>query len=244
MTIENIDELKNNYIEQFQALSDGGVDGIFFETFIVNLIIGFQINRRYLDFAFNKVKKIEEKYSSLPDEAIVNLCARKGGTSIITTALLVILVSFISILIYVLINKPINFNQEKSNGEYSYDNSINISEELTFETYDVFEYNQKSTDGHYIYYTNGCELELGKLKGNISKLDIIEEMTKKYAASPVTEIINNTNWDIINNNNTSYYLLGSKGKNIYLVTFTITDLNYQDSCLNYYNSVKSSLSIN
>ena len=33
ITVENTGELKNNYIEQFQALSKGGVDGIFFETF-------------------------------------------------------------------------------------------------------------------------------------------------------------------------------------------------------------------
>ncbi len=33
ITVENTDELKNNYIEQFQALAAGGVDGIFFETF-------------------------------------------------------------------------------------------------------------------------------------------------------------------------------------------------------------------
>ena len=214
------------------------------ETFIVNLIIGVQINRRYIDFAFNKVKKIEEKHNNLPDEAIINLCERKGGVSTLTAALLVILALVISISIYALLHNPIPGNRNTFNGKYNYDNSANLENELSFETYDVFELNTKSTKGHYIYYTNGCELELGKLKGYNSKEKLLKEMTKKYGTNYTTETIVNNSWNIINKDDTTYYLLGDKDKNIYLVIFSITDLNYKDSCLNYYNFIKSSLSIN
>ena len=167
------------------------------EILIINLVIGFQFNKRYLETSFNRVKQIESRHSNLPDEAIEDICIKRGGTSVFMTVLIIIVVGLISFGVKQALNNPeilSNLNltkKEEFNGKYVYDKNSDISN-VSFAI--PTGYISKSNYIGFKEYSNGnCVFSIGKLKEDVSE-ETLEQYVEKNGGFLDISMINNHEW--------------------------------------------------
>jgi len=239
--------------------------------FLTNIILAIFINKWYLKFAAKKIEKIKLSNLDKSEDAINDICSKKGGTSILAVFLgtfisfgFIILLSFLIMVPIVLgsINSAkdklrdeiLNNNgnsTDEFNGYYMYD-FVNIED--IFEINVPSEFNDESSTNifKYKYFSDSdsisedCGVTLSAVMGYNSAKELSNQMATYYGVENILEnTFNNIKWyNFVDNSSfeTTYYYLTDQDGKVYLYNFSIGK-DFNDVCESYHDSIIKSIKL-
>lgn len=92
---------------------------------IERIFLGFVINKKYLDIAYNNCMKIQEKNFIRPDEEIVSSCKENGGTNLFLVIVLAIMILLTTYSLNNTLKKILNPNKTNNETIIIYKNIYN-----------------------------------------------------------------------------------------------------------------------
>ena len=92
---------------------------------IERIFLGFVINKKYLDIAYNNSMKIQEKNFIRPDEEIVSSCKENGGTNLFLVIVLAIMILLTTYSLNNTLKKILNPNKTNNETIIIYKNIYN-----------------------------------------------------------------------------------------------------------------------
>lgn len=92
---------------------------------IERIFLGFVINKKYLDIAYNNCMKIQEKNFIRPDEEIVSSCKENGGTNLFLVIVLAIMILLTTYSLNNTLKKILNSNKTNNETIIIYKNIYN-----------------------------------------------------------------------------------------------------------------------
>ena len=98
---------------------------ILFLILIERIFLGFVINKKYLDIAYNNSMKIQEKNFIRPDEEIVSSCKENGGTNLFLVIVLAIMILLTTYSLNNTLKKILNPNKTNNETIIIYKNIYN-----------------------------------------------------------------------------------------------------------------------
>lgn len=218
-------------------------------SLFVHALIAVNFSKIYLNFAKMKVQKLKEKNSSMTDTELLDLCKRKGNTSIlalITTIIIIVTITSIAIWFWFLAIEEF-FMNTKFEQDYLNTNLLQYDIPSGFSSEN--EYLQEYQRFSYTSSTDYCTIQI-KMKKNYQNKTLDDYFKSSIYSSindKVSDItskqINGTNWNSVsvsNSKNIRYYLATIKNSDIYEIEYSV----YQDEtkyCSNNYEKFINSL---
>ncbi len=213
----------------------------------VNALLAVHFSNLYLKLARKRIQQIKQNNNSMSNEDILNLCKKKGGTSMVALILAIFM-----IIIFIIFAIGIYFAIELFSDTETPSNHI-TSNLLQYELPPGFsntnEYSNQYQRFSYMSSTDYCAIHI-KMKKNYQNKSL-EDYFKSSIYSSLedkvgditTKNINGTNWNYVsisNQKSTKHYLATIKNKDIYEIEYSI----YQDDtkyCTNNYEKFINSL---
>ena len=221
-------------------------------SIIVKVIICIKFKDLYIKNVKEQVVKIKEENPNKTKEELINLCRKKGGTTIIPVVVIVIIFILIIVAcISIILNKigeelnhtlPKDISPEEIEALNVYiPSSFSTSDEFTSNNYRMYTMNKegdfctlsfRTTDG-YLYENNA--------KTYLEKNIFYTASDKHSGISPVS--INNNNWYysyVTNSYGFDYYYAITKNEKIYEVEFNIVN-DTNKNCSKAHDTIINSL---
>lgn len=237
---------------------------------VLNIMLGFVVNKIYLNFATKKISKIKQENPNKNLSELKSICASQGGVSIgnIFLGFLITLgIGIITVIISILLGITsfagsffgdlISGIKSSSTGQYNgvlmFDTNVKMQDEFSVTVPSEFENN--STDDSYDYEitesnNNGistCSLNFALPDGYKSAENLITQLSnynKEKNLAPVTSInINNINWYTVSYEDDfgkTYYYATDKNNKVYLLTYELSG-NPESTCLQYKDQIVNSI---
>lgn len=197
----------------------------------VNALVAVNFSNLYLRLVKMRVHKIEQNNGGMSNKEIIDLCKKKGNTSI----LVLIIVLFIMLCLVCFIISFLLFSEIFSKTEIQQNNlHTNLLQyDIPSGFSSVSEYSNNYQRFSYMSSTDYCAFNV-KLKKNYQNKSLDDYFKSSIYSSledKVSDItsknINGTNWNLVsisNNKSTKYYLATIKNRDIYEIEYSI----YQD----------------
>ncbi|MBQ8891539.1 MAG: DUF2628 domain-containing protein [Bacilli bacterium] len=220
----------------------------YYITFVINLLVGFLINKVYIIYAKRKVNRIKNKNQDKTIVEINEICESKGGTSFISL-FIGILLELIIVLIIVVKFLGLSINKEKVEDKTSYVSDyipgvfsgilynsydVVIKDEFELTAPDVFDDYSYEEQFRYQYYTDDgtnfscCRYSLSLLEDFTSSENLIRDMSGFYKGRGSIDIQNKVSNDINwfwfsydTDLGKNYYYAMNKGNKVYLLNYVI-----------------------
>lgn len=213
----------------------------------VNAFIAVNFSNLYLQLVKKRVQKIKQNNNNKTNEDIINLCKKKGNTSI-----LALILSLFTMLIFVIFTVVFFFAVELFSDIEVEDNNMTtnlLQYELPSGFSNTNEYFNNYQRFSYMSSTDYCTIKI-KMKKNYQNKSLDDYFKTSIYSSledKVSDIeskkINGTNWNYVsisNSKSTRHYLATIKNRDIYEIEYSI----YQDDtkyCTNNYEKFINSL---
>lgn len=236
-----------------------------------SLIIGLFINKLYLYYATRKINKIKSVNPEKNLEELKEICKRKGGTSV-GTIFLGLIIEIIIIIAYIVLALGVsilsigtdilllpisNIISKETNSTFDgtiiYDTSINIPNDFIITVPSIFENESNNSSYSYKYTSdqgifNECSFNFLAPVGFTSGEKLIEQMKNYYkeGSSEITKTsINNISWSTFSYNSglgTTYYYATTKNNKAYLLEYQVGE-DADISCVNYKEPIIASITL-
>lgn len=226
-------------------------------TLVANIFISTQFKKWYVKHVEEKVAKIKSENPNASQEQLLMICTQKGGTTIISIGIMIVLLYFLLTVLGILESVKDNAN--------NYDDTYNNSSvsgsgdigNLSLSVPSSFEKGSYNTDDYlsyslYDYNSNdSCSITISTIYSRIydSVSDYLEHNVYYSASDTVSAIeqknINNNNWaymSVKKSYNTTYYYAGEDDDEIYVIKFSIAEDS--GKCSSAYTSIINSLKFN
>lgn len=213
----------------------------------VNALLAVNFSKLYLQLVSKRVSKIKQNNSSMTNKEIMDLCKKKGGTSILAPILVLLIMLSLAILII-----GVFFAVELFSDTEIQDNNMTtnlLQYDLPSGFSNTNEYSNNYQRFSYMSSTDYCAINI-KMKKNYQNKSLDDYFKSSIYSSledKVSDItskkINGTDWSYVsisNNKSTKHYLATIKNRDIYEIEYSI----YQDDtkyCTNNYEKFINSL---
>ena len=220
---------------------------------VINISLGFLINKIYLAFVERKVKKIIEENINSKDR-IDFLCNVGGGKSILSAFLTLvfemILIVIFSLVLMLFNITPLVKSDKYFNGVISYNNKHNIYDVFKMNVPDDFKVTSDSNILKATVNTNlgelyaSCRVSFSSIKGYSSSKNIADKMKDFYSGENyIVKNINGITWYSFRHNlgqTTDIYVTEFNNK-VYLYQYTIEQNANKDLCSEYNAQIINSI---
>lgn len=213
----------------------------------INALIAVNFSKLYLQLVRKRVYRIKQNNKNMTNSEIMDLCKKKGNTSVLAPVVaLLIMLSFIIFIIMIF------FAVELFSAAEPQDNNMTtnlLQYDIPSGFSSVSEYSNNYQRFSYMSSTDYCAINI-KMKKNYQNKSLEDYFKSSIYSSledKVSDItskkINGTNWNYVsvsNNKSTKHYLATIKNRDIYEIEYSI----YQDDtkyCTNNYEKFINSL---
>jgi len=238
-------------------------------SFVIKIIIGFSMNKIYLNFAQKKVDKIKANNLEKSSAEIKSKCIMAGGTSVgsvvigilvevVLEVVFLILAAFLGLstgIASMFYNAATDSSTGKFNGTIYGDPTVTILDEFNITIPDKFSANSLNQPYFLSYeYTgsstevfNKCTFTFEVADGYTSAEDFVKQMQDYHSDENASIVLglteNNVEWYTFNYNDGigENHIYGTtKDNKVYLFMYTAQE-DADSDCLSYKNQIVSSI---
>ena len=232
---------------------------------VLRIIMALSVNQIYLKSTERKIKSLV-KHNDKDDQYKLSIKCQKMGK----TNFLLAFISLIASCIVIYISAIYIFPNSFLNNIFSYftiphtqNNNTNNKQEEKTEVIEIEKYNvldlynitipddftKKETSGLEYSYSDqlaSCSFSFNSIKGYQTSEELIKKLAENNNESSSTIESNNIKWsslDIKKDNLITYYRVTMANEKIILFQYEIDSNNDNNICMNYYNTIFSSISL-